>query len=45
MSDMIVSSEYEHLLEETKCLQGDLSALIMERDELKHHSGIDILQQ
>lgn len=42
MCDMVVSSEYEPLLEETKRLQGDLSALIMERDELKHHICKDL---
>ncbi|NDO20416.1 hypothetical protein FMM68_12235 [Lachnospiraceae bacterium MD329] len=37
MCDMIIHSEYENLLEETKKLQAELSTLIMERDELKHH--------
>ena len=37
MCDIVISSKYERLLEEAKRLQVDLSALIMERDELVHH--------
>ena len=42
MCNIIASSEYEQLLEEAKRLQADLSALIMERDELKHHVCKDL---
>ncbi len=37
MRDIAIHSEYEALLKEAKKLQTELSALIMERDELKHH--------
>lgn len=37
MCDLAINSEYENLLKESKKLQGTLSALIMERDELKLH--------